>query len=289
MKMKDKLKGRPYFDSSSKQWYELWNQRNMLHQLSQKIVVQENSMRNEFVIDKGNYFYLDTCCGISIKKEAGLSDFYVLAVLNSKLLDFIFKQITVPKAGGHYIHKPMFLERLPIARISFTTPEKERKEFFKEAVTLYKGLKYEDIIKWTEYEFALKRNDTVHDFLAYLAEQMIELNKTKNEESKGFVRWLEREIGAEINALANKTAIKEYHDNDFKHLLDVLKKNKNNISIDPSSRKIQELLEKHFTKSISVLQPLKEKIEATDGLIDEIVYKLYGLTEEEIEVVEGKG
>ena len=77
---------------------------------------------------------------------------------------------------------------------------------------------------------------------------MIELNKTKNEESKGFVRWLEREIGAEINALANKTAIKEYHDNDFKHLLDVLKKNKNNISIDPSSRKIQELLEKHFTK-----------------------------------------
>lgn len=288
IKMKDKLQGRSYFDSSSKQWYELWNQRNMLHQLSQKIVVQENSMRNEFVIDKGNYFYLDTCCGISIKKEAGLSDFYVLAVLNSKLLDFIFKQITVPKAGGHYIHKPMFLEQLPIARISFATHEKERKEFFKEAVKLYDRSKYDDVIKWAEDELALKRTDTSHDFLSYLAEQMIEMNKTKNEESKGFLKWLEREIGAEIDTLANKTAIKEYHDNNFNHLLDVLKKNKNKISVDPSSRKTQELLERHFNKSMSLLEPLKEKIKATDELIDDIVYKLYCLTDEEIEVVEGK-
>jgi hypothetical protein len=288
IKMKDKLKGRPYFDSSSKQWYELWNQRNMLHQLNQKIVVQENSMRNEFVIDKGNYFYLDTCCGISIKKEAGLSDFYVLAVLNSKLLDFIFKQITVPKAGGHYIHKPMFLERLPVARISFTTPGKERKEFFKEAVKLYERSKYEDIIKWADYELALKRTDTSHDFLAHLSEQMIELNKAKGEEIKGFLKWIEREIGAEINTLANKTAIKEYHDNDFNHILDVLKNNRNKISIDPSDRKKQELLENHFIKSISVLEPLKTKIKATDDLIDEIVYKLYELTEGEVKIVKGE-
>jgi hypothetical protein len=34
------------------------------------------------------------------------------------------------------------------------------------------------------------------------------------------------------------------------------------------------------------LQPLMGWIEATDGLIDQIVYKLYGLTDEEIEIVE---
>jgi len=36
-----------------------------------------------------------------------------------------------------------------------------------------------------------------------------------------------------------------------------------------------------------VLEPLKEKIKNTDNLIDQIVYKLYGLTEEDIEIVEG--
>lgn len=65
-------------------------------------------------------------------------------------------------------------------------------------------------------------------------------------------------------------------------------KHKNKISIDPSNRKTQELLERHFNKSMSVLEPLKEKIKATNELIDDIVYKLYGLTYEEIEIVEGR-
>ena len=147
---------------------------------------------------------------------------------------------------------------------------------------------FQKTIKWVEDELRAGRNDTLHDFLACLAEQMIEMNKEKNEESKGFLIWLEREIGAEIDALTNKTAIKEYHEHDFDHLLEVLKKNKNKLSIDPSNRKTQELLENHFTKSMTILGPLKEKIKVTDELIDDIVYKLYGLTAEEIAIVEGK-
>ena len=35
------------------------------------------------------------------------------------------------------------------------------------------------------------------------------------------------------------------------------------------------------------LLPLRERIRQTDELIDAVVYKLYGLTEEEIGIVEG--
>ena len=91
----------------------------------------------------------------------------------------------------------------------------------------------------------------------------------------------------EIDSLANKTAIKEYHETDFNQLLEVLKKNRNKVSIGPSERKTQELLERHYTKSMAILEPLKTRIKATDELIDEIVYRLYGLTEEEIKVVKG--
>lgn len=65
------------------------------------------------------------------------------------------------------------------------------------------------------------------------------------------------------------------------------KKYRSKISIDPLDRKIQELLENQFTKSLSILEPLKARIKATDELIDEIVYMLYGLTKEEIAVVKG--
>jgi len=36
------------------------------------------------------------------------------------------------------------------------------------------------------------------------------------------------------------------------------------------------------------LGPLREQIRQTDELIDAVVYRLYGLTEEEIGIVEGK-
>ena len=72
-----------------------------------------------------------------------------------------------------------------------------------------------EILHWTYNALAANRTDTIHDFLAYLAGQMIELNKAGNEEVKGFLKWLERETGTEIDALTNKTAIKEYHNHDF--------------------------------------------------------------------------
>jgi len=96
---------------------------------------------------------------------------------------------------------------------------------------------------------------------------MIEINNKKNQEIKGFLKWLEREIGTEIEGLTNKTAIKEYHDYDINHLLEVLKKNKNKISTDPSARKTQELLETNFANSMKVLSPLKARIRETDVLI----------------------
>ncbi|MBI4823673.1 MAG: hypothetical protein HY805_05530 [Nitrospirae bacterium] len=144
---------------------------------------------------------------------------------------------------------------------------------------------FHNTIKWVAEELKADRNDTIHDLLAYLAEQMIEMNKKKNEEIKDFLRWLEREVEVGIESLSNKTAIKEYHEHDFKYFLEILKKNKRSIPIDPSDRKTQELFERHFTKSMSVLEPLKAKIKNTDNLIDEIVYRLYGLNDDETRIV----
>ncbi len=144
------------------------------------------------------------------------------------------------------------------------------------------------ILSWVDNEIAENRNDTIHDFLAYLAEQMIEMNKRKNEETKGFLIWLEREIGTGIEELNNKTAVMEFHGHSFEHLLEVLKKNRKKLSVNLSDRSKQDLFERHFVKSMSILEPLKIKISATDELIDEIVFRLYGLNKQEIGIVRGE-
>jgi hypothetical protein len=47
-------------------------------------------------------------------------------------------------------------------------------------------------------------------------------------------------------------------------------------------------LHKKKPKTPQEQEMVKREIEATDGQIDKLVYELYGLTEEEIKIVEGQ-
>ncbi len=53
----------------------------------------------------------------------------------------------------------------------------------------------------------------------------------------------------------------------------------------PSGKDLQRL-KRETEEALSELRPLCKRIRETDELIDQIVYRLYGLTEEEISVVE---
>jgi len=136
---------------------------------------------------------------------------------------------------------------------------------------------------------APEESDVVHDLLAHLAERMIEMNKEKNAEIKSFLDFLKGEIGASIEGLSNKTAIQEYYRHEFQNLIDVLVKNKKKLKAgyEPKSPTNYKLLQQWYNDSTGKLKPLMGRIEATDRLIDQIVYKLYGLTDEEIKIVEG--
>ena len=140
--------------------------------------------------------------------------------------------------------------------------------------------------------------DVIHDLLAYLAEQMIELNKQKQTETKGFLTWLERLIGTEIDNLTNKSKIQNYLGDYYKQkqadnhltldeLISILKKNQKKLKIDPTARKEQEILEREYQSSLNTLLPIKKQLKQCDWLIDEIVYRLYGLTEEEKAIIQG--
>jgi hypothetical protein len=68
--------------------------------------------------------------------------------------------------------------------------------------------------------------------------------------------------------------------------LTLLKKNSKKLQVDPA-RRAAEALRAEFEGSMGKLVPLREQIRLTDELIDATVYRLYGLTEEEIGIVEG--
>jgi hypothetical protein len=135
---------------------------------------------------------------------------------------------------------------------------------------------------------AEEKSDVVHDFLAFLAERMIEMNKEKQAETKRFLQWLETEIGHPIDELRLKTKMRDYHEADLEALVAAIKANDKLLDRIAHRSGFQEDLRREFDSSITKLGPLKERIAATDWLIDQIVYRLYGLTAEEVAIVEGR-
>ena len=132
-----------------------------------------------------------------------------------------------------------------------------------------------------------EKSDVVHDLLAFLAEKMLEMNKQKQQEIKGFLGWLEGFVGAKVEDLTPKTKLQSYYEHDYESFLAVLKKNGKKLAIDPARREPAEALRAEFEGSLGKLGPLRERIRLTDDLIDAVVYRLYGLTEEEMRIVEG--
>ncbi len=67
----------------------------------------------------------------------------------------------------------------------------------------------------------------------------------------------------------------------------VLKRSKRKLELEIEGKDARDTIKEAFDSTMSKLNPLLDRIRETDELIDNIVYRLYGLTEEEIKVVEG--
>ena len=229
---------------------------------------------------------------------------YILALVNSKLLTLLCEEIfgSLALSGGFLSIGPPQVEKLPIRVINFITPEEEREQLLGQAKELYQ--EYLDNQNWDEVlvfvakslptkedgtpDMEHEQSDVVHDLLAFLAEEMTRLNKEKQSEIKHFLTWLEKDIlKGSIEEQKNKTKIRNFHEGSLEELIDVLKKNK--VIPDPCPSSTWDTISGEFSTAMNTLGPLKSQITMTDKLIDQIVYKLYGLTDEEIAILEGRG
>jgi hypothetical protein len=209
---------------------------------------------------------------------------YALAVMNCQVNGFYFSKFV----GYDLNVYPENIEYLPIPSIYFKTPEEERKKVFEESIEVYKNHKYGTILEWAEAELSQNKNDTIHDLLAFIANQMIVMNKRKQTLIKQFLHWLEKEIvKGSVENLKNKNKLREFHNLHEDIFFEILKQNK--CIPDPTPSEIRNLIEDEIRQIMGQLSPLKDDIKLTDLLINQTTYKLYGLTKEEIKIVEGQG
>ena len=269
------------------------SEKRLIEGKSEKIIIAGMALRLEAFYDDGKYLAGKSTV-IVFPKSSDLK--FILSCINSKLVSFIYRNLfeSLSLQGGYLRVGPPQIKHIPIRRISFTTPPIRRTTLVEEAKTLYsKFLSTSDNQKILDFvgvrlEAQPEESDVVHDLLAYLAERMIEMNKEKNADIKIFLSFIEGEIGASVSDLTNKTAIKRFYDHEFQKLIDILSKNKKKFKegYDPKTPTNYKHLLEWYTDSVNKLEPLMSRIKATDNLIDQIVYMLYGLNEDEIKIVE---
>lgn len=111
-----------------------------------------------------------------------------------------------------------------------------------------------------------------------LADTMLSLNKQLHEKRSRFLRRLSENF----EDVKITTALQTFDHMEFKAFVAELKKQKIKLSLAQ-----QDEWEDYFNQYRDDCQQLSEQIAQTDREIDQRVYQLYGLTEEEIKIVEG--
>ena len=228
-----------------------------------------------------------------------------LALLNSSLLEWRFR---LTSSNNHVSTDE--IGTLPVPDIAFASGGHVMKGVASQFRQLYaEGTRKKSTIAMLHFvdqhlSSQPPRADLIRDFLAFLAKQMIDLNEKRGTEQARFLGWLGSVLrvrpGGEgegaLDVLTGKTTLRGYlgdyqkgeQHSAFEEIADILHRNRTRLGISLDDAKIMARLKAEYEKSLGVLLPIKENLAFTDKLIDEVVYLLYGLTEEEIAVVEGR-
>ncbi|MGC9523657.1 MAG: Eco57I restriction-modification methylase domain-containing protein, partial [Anaerolineae bacterium] len=276
----------------------------------EKIVLRQTGDRIVAALDRNQLYSLDNT-HLILPISARYDACYLLALMNSRLIDFVY-QFIAGESGRVYAQVRISnLAKLPIRPVNPITDEQDGARLARELVKHCQQGHHTAVVSQVEHLLngdtdGKDRSDVVHDLLAYLAEQMIDMHKQKQARVDAFWHDLEaatdpatfdtlRNKGKWEQSLAKDPACAPYVDPDSRSTRNL----DDSLGWDDAcfqafaqmlvgKTPVTPALTRVYTQHAPAYQALATRIQETDHLIDQIVYRLYGLTEEEIAVVEGR-
>lgn len=200
-----------------------------------KIIMRQTGDKIIAMFDTSAFYCLDSILCIVLKDN--INPLFILALLNSKLFEYIYNSIAQEKGRNFAQVKPNNIKKMPIIN---TTNEEQQS-------------------------------------LAQKAEQMIELNKQLHHGIDSAIEL----IKAEYQPKKISKNLEKFYTLGVHPFIEELEKQKVKLSL---SQK-EELIAWYKEKS-EKLNQIQSEIDNLDKTIDQEVYKLYNLTEEEIKIVE---
>lgn len=280
--------------ASGKRWYE-YAVVNMpdVFLAPEKIIVPFKAPENRFALDTRQALASQDVYAMKLASSGSYCHEYLLAILNSSPMTRWYQILYGRRKKAEFDYYSSLLERIPIRRIEFKTSVAVRQRVVREAQDLFSLGDLGALLDLVDtlVDAQPERADVVHDLLVFLARQMMQMNGEKQEETSGFVDWLAGYTGVAIEDWRLKTTVQSYWRHGWEELMRAVRENSTSIKgatgRNAEGREAQEAIKAEYEKSMAKLTSLLERIAWTDRLIDLIVYRLYGLTEEEVAMVQG--
>jgi hypothetical protein len=268
-------------------WYGFSRPQNLEKVWNKKILVPLLCERNRFAMDEDGKFcdeanIYNIVLGEDYAKRYGYNSF--LGVLNSTVVEFYLKHISNVKTGKHFEYRTQYISKIPIKHPK-TTEEKQIADKIIKNVNLIlqktkleqKNEKFPDEYiqeyrsKGEEFDTKSISFNSNHKALEPLVEEIVDsrgynITIGKKEQSV----YAESRLKADyvVTALKGKNAKKD---------------EKKLILIPKSDAIVEEILKKLEEDKAMIKSPTLAELEEE---INVLVYKLYGLNEEDVKVIE---
>lgn len=201
----------------------------------EKIIYSIISPSSQFILDDNKFYTLDSTF---IMVSSTISLKYLIALLNSKLLFWIFKDICYSLNKKGFQYKKIFIEQLPI--------------------------------KFT--------NELTENNIVILVEKLINVNQLFTTEKNNFHNNLIKKYN--LKKISKKLI--EYYKLSVDDFFKELKKQKCEFKEDILKKRI----ESEFKESCNTIVNLLMKIDQLEIELNNIIYNIYGLNDDEIKIIE---
>jgi hypothetical protein len=220
-------------------WYALVRTQNLGVHDSQKLGVAATVKHLEIAADPNGavYFHNVRVNGILLDPH-GPSIWTLLVLLNSRLMDWVFRLGATEHANGYYAANRQFIAPLPIR-----VPGGDRAQRFEE-----------------------------------LGQRLHGRSTELGEERRGFLAWLGGTIGARPTELQGSTTLASYDEHTLEDVLRVLQRNQSRLQRDVGSRAFREEVEQELDASLGRIGECQALLTDDEATADDAVFELYGLS-----------
>lgn len=264
--------------SSNHEWYEIQSTVNYYKLFEgPKIVYPDIAKEPRFYLDLEGFYLANTVYFLPT------DNWFLLAVLNSRVFFWMARQVL--NVLGQADEK---------GRLRFFATHL-KKLYLPEAQTTAKDIAkldiphllndesnfYKESLAWAEGELSAGRRDTVAAFLGFLAQEMQRMQAERFSLEDIWRNWVLHEFDR-AEQLGKEWLLEGWVQEGLDKGIEAITKRFKVKKVPTTPRKLSDL--KRITQeTLNQLRPLYQRIRATDELIDRLVARLYGLTDEEVE------